>query len=108
MTIKPAPVERDEDGFWTHPEFLTGDDEYSAEQIQKWFDDNGITYFIDYFDYTATDEQFKRVFTGDVYGCSDWEPKCDREGAFLLSIHDSEDGPVAIYAVPIAAKSTSN
>ncbi len=31
---------------------------------------------------------------------SDWQPVCDKAGSFLLSIHDTEDGPVALFFAP--------
>ena len=78
--IQAAPVERDSDGYWTHPahpEFGEGQD---AE---------------------AEDHPAVVAYWGDAgdSNISAWEPpRPEGEGWSILSIHDTEDwGPVCVW-----------
>lgn len=103
MSIKAVKVERDENGWWVHPELPNWGEGISQVEIDVWCESNGITYFIDYFEGSATKAQSDRWFDEGNCDCSDWLPTCDVPNSFLLSIHDTEDGPVGIFALPKAA-----
>lgn len=102
MTIQPAQIQRDENGYWSHPDFPAWDEGVEQETIDQWFSDNEITYFVDEFEgsVTATEEMHKAYYDDGAMGAPDWQPRCDADGAFLLSIHDTEQGPVAVFAAP--------
>lgn len=102
MSIKPVKVERDQDGYWVHPDFPEWDEGTGRDVIDKWFNDNGIRFEIDMFEDsdTASEELKDRYFEHGECDISEWNPSCNAEHAFLLSIHDTEDGPVAVFAVP--------
>lgn len=102
MTIQPAQIQRDENGYWSHPDFPAWDEGTKQETIDQWFADNEIAYAVDEFEDsdTATEEMHKAYYDDGEIGVPDWKPRCHQEGAFLLSIHDTEQGPVAVFAVP--------
>ncbi|MCG7551588.1 hypothetical protein [Pseudoalteromonas sp. Of7M-16] len=103
MGIKPVKVERDENGWWVHPDLPKWDEGTCQNEIAAWFEKNRVTYFIDHFESSATEEQSNRWFEEGNCDCSDWQPTCDEDNSFLLSIHDTEYGPIGIFAVPIVA-----
>ena len=94
--IKQIEVKRDEDGAWTHPDFPDFE-EGENDKIQQWLKDQGLTLhltFLEYDDPVAAD----RYFEAGEADFSYWEPtKPDGIGWFLLSIHDTEDGPCAWF-----------
>ncbi|WP_263147765.1 DUF550 domain-containing protein [Pseudomonas sp. RIT-PI-AD] len=101
--LQPAPVERDEKGWWTHPEYeeWLGDRErITSAEFDAWYATRAITIAIRWMDGDVTDDQFKSYFEQDC-DCSSWQPTppCGA-GWFLLSIHDTEDGPVSLWARP--------
>lgn len=97
MKIQAMVVERDEHGFWTHPHLPYWDEQTTQETVDAWKAEQEISFAFDRFEFSATDEEVDQWFTEEKSDCSGWEPKCDKEGAFLLSIHDTEDGPVAAF-----------
>ena len=105
MAIKPATVERDKDGFWSHPELPYWDESTTAAELAQWNEENSVDIEIIRLENDAPEELAEAWYEGDTSDCSEWDPKCSREGSFLLSIHDSEEGPVAIFAVPKAGES---
>ncbi len=104
MTIKATEVQRDEEGYWTHPDFPEWDEDTSKETIEQWFSDNGIGYSLIEMEWDANDELLNRYYDDGDIDISAWQPVCELPGAFLLSIHDTESGPVAIFATPKAAE----
>lgn len=97
--IAPAEVKRDRNGFWSHPDFPTWEESTCGHVINQWYKKNGITYFVSFFLETAPDDLVEHfIDTGE--GVELWDPVCNREGSFLLSVHCVEDGPVAVFAVP--------
>lgn len=97
--IEWAPVVRDAEGWYRHPD-MPEFDEDQEEEYRAWLAAQGLdtTYasleseddthpaHISYFDQAGTD-------------VSDWNPAPPAgEGWFTLSIHDSEDGPYWVWA----------
>jgi hypothetical protein len=72
--IQAATIERDE-GYWTHPDFPEWDEGTKKAEFERFYDDSD----------------------SDI---SDWSPVYEKAGSFLLSIHDTEDGPVALFFAP--------
>tara|TARA_Y100000588_G_scaffold186210_1_gene200081 strand:+ start:22511 stop:23161 length:651 start_codon:yes stop_codon:yes gene_type:complete len=104
MAIKATEVNRDENGWWVHPDLPEWGEGVAEAEIAAWFKSNGITHFIDCFEHSASDELNDKWFDGGICDCSDWLPSCDAPDSFLLSIHDTDDGPIALFAVPIQTK----
>lgn len=98
--IKPAPVERDHYGYWTHPDFPEWDEGTTGGEIDQWFDDHNLHPEVQWLEHDAPEHVSRRYFEDGEPHCNDWYPESEYDGGFLLSIHDTEDGPVAIFAVP--------
>jgi hypothetical protein len=97
ILIQAAPVVRDENSMFWHPDlppFEDGDEEKS----KQWIAEQGLTMSmvsLEYADEAIADRYFE---SGDP-DCSYWEP--DRPGGdgwFCLSINDTDDGPVCWWA----------
>jgi hypothetical protein len=106
MTIKAVKVVRDTTGFFSHPDFPAWDESTSQKEINDWFHQNGGVPVIIDFENDADGYLVDAWFDTDGTGTEEltllkWEPTCDKfEGAFLLSIHDTEAGPMAIFFHP--------
>ncbi|MBU2113673.1 MAG: hypothetical protein KKE94_07850 [Gammaproteobacteria bacterium] len=101
MKIQPAlKIERDEDGLWTHPDYPEWDEGTKSDEIAEWEKTNSVKIDWLMMDGDASDELVDAWFEGSTNNCSEWQPKCEVPGSFLLSIHDTEDGPVALFAIP--------
>ncbi|EIU6870660.1 hypothetical protein L5169_004797 [Vibrio parahaemolyticus] len=98
--IKPTVVERDDDGYWTHPDLPEWGEGAPGSSIAHWLCHNQIGYVTKWLETDAPDEVANKYFEGGEYGCPDWNPSCGIDGSYLLSIHDTEDGPCAIFAHP--------
>ncbi len=99
-TIKPAPVVRDDNGYWTHPDLPEWDESTTKEQIDAWAKENQGAIVVEWMDGDAPQEVADRYFEVGDADISYWYPHCAKAGNFLLSIHDTEDGPVALFFVP--------
>lgn len=98
--IQPCPIVRDSDGMFYHPDMPDHGDDHVA--VQAWMNGQGFVAFsiVDLFDalLDLPDEDCERI-------TQDWEKhsnvsefpllRPEGDGWFLLSIHDTEDGPVA-------------
>lgn len=104
MTIQATKIDRDEFGYWTHPDFPEWDESTSKETIDQWLADNHIAYSMVWMECDADDDLLGRYFDDGDIDISAWQPVCNHVGAFLLSIHATESGPVAIFAIPIATE----
>jgi hypothetical protein len=97
--IEWAPVVRDAEGWYRHPDMPEFDEDHEAEYL-AWLTAQGLDTayatleaehdthpaHIVYFDQAGTD-------------VSDWHPEEPAgDGWFTLSIHDSEDGPYWVWA----------
>ncbi|WP_105901398.1 hypothetical protein [Vibrio gangliei] len=101
--VKPEMVTRDENGLWTHSQFPNFDGcEYpTKQQINQWCSENNVKLEWCYFEFDAAEELQDRYFEDeDLTACAEWEPTHEKSGSFLFSIHDTEDGPIAVFAIP--------
>lgn len=98
--IKAVDVIRDECGMWTHPDFPHWDEGVDISVMNKWFGDNDGTWFIETLEDCNQDDLVDDWFEQGNFNCSKWKPKCSKSGSFLLSIHDTDDGPIAAFFVP--------
>lgn len=97
MAIQAMPAQRDEHGQWTHPEFPDWGEGVTEEEVVAWFAENQLDFQINEMEFevdTDEDPHFRD-------GCGSflhWEPeRPDGKGWFVLSIHDTESGPVCIW-----------
>lgn len=96
--IQPMAVERSEDGWWTHPDMPVIE---TSVQFYEWQKQQGFQLCIVMLDGDAgdgTEEAYKTYFDAAVADCSAWQPSNpDGDGWFIVSIHDTEDGPACIW-----------
>lgn len=96
--IQPMPLERDADGWWSHPGIPDFDEDINA--YRAWLEAQGLDIKYKLLE-DEDDEHPVRTsyFRDDEIKVAAWtvEPPSG-EGWFALSIHDSEDGPVWVWA----------
>ncbi|GGN23075.1 hypothetical protein GCM10007984_23590 [Shewanella putrefaciens] len=97
--IQAAVVERIE-GYWTHPDLPEWDEGATRAECEAWAADNGGEFVSIWFEMDAPENLIERYYDDGDIDISDWQPVCDKAGSFLLSIHDTEDGPVALFFAP--------
>ena len=102
--IQQALVLRDECGFFHHPDFPKWDEGEPVESIVDWFKNNGGGHYVDRLEDSATEEMVNAWFDDYAHDCTPWQPTCELEGSFILSIHDTEEGPVALFFYPTKAE----
>lgn len=96
--LKPAKIERDEKGYWVHPSLEDFGDE---RPITKYPGVEGLECTVVSLEHDDCPTVAERYFERDDPNVSDWIPSFPAgEGAFLVAIVDSEDGPQAIFARP--------
>jgi hypothetical protein len=100
VPLSPAPVDRDAQGWWTHPEFLSEyDDEITTEEYKAWCARKRIETSLTFMSSDAPEDINERYGNEGDCSCADWviTPHPDA-GWFAVSIHDTEDGPVCVWA----------
>jgi len=96
--IQPVPVERDAYGFWAHPNFPEWDECTLPETIKGWFEGQGIERTVVLFEDDAPEDLTDAWEATGEADCAKWEPTAPKgDGWFVLSIHDTESGPVCIW-----------
>ncbi|MEN4606021.1 hypothetical protein [Pantoea agglomerans] len=95
MSIKPLEVQRDQYGYWSHPDYLAfcdGREFISTAEFNQWMSEHGLQWKVEYRDEDMIDP------TVDGCDISAWQPESpEGEGWFVGSIHDTEDGAVCIW-----------
>lgn len=93
--IKPMEVQRDQYGYWTHPDyaaFCDGREYVANEEFNQWMALQGLEWTVIYRDEDEIDPAV------DGYDISTWQPDSPSgDGWFVGSIHDTEDGAVCIW-----------
>ena len=97
--IQAATIKRDE-GYWTHPDLPEWDEGTTQAECEAWAADNGGEFVVIRFEYDAPEKLIDSYFEQGETDISDWLPVCKKTCSFLLSIHDTEDGPVALFFAP--------
>jgi len=99
--ITPVAVERDEYGYWTHPAYAAycGDRDFiPADEYNQWLREIGMGCAFTLLEYERDSTAQRRYFETGNADVHDWEPsKPDGEGWFIVSICDSDDGPVCTW-----------
>lgn len=93
--IMPMPVERDQYGYWTHPDYFkpaNGREFGLAGEFDAWLEGKGLELREEWRDEDEIEQH------GDGYDISSWQPSGIKgDGWFVGSIHDSEEGAVCIW-----------
>ncbi|MES2415138.1 MAG: hypothetical protein V4614_15130 [Pseudomonadota bacterium] len=94
--VMGVPVKRDEEGHWSHPHFPFGaaQDEMSLEPV-------GVGLGLEMAGICMSDTDLPQEIheAAGEGNCSAWEPQPpEGEGWFLVTIHETEDGPAALWA----------
>lgn len=98
VLIQPAPVIRDENGFFQHPD-MPDFDEGDGDKCKTWIAEQGLEVAKEELEYAGDQAVADRYFEAGDPNCSYWEPdRPDGEGWFCLAIHDTDDGPVCWWA----------
>jgi hypothetical protein len=102
MKIRAIEVIRDK-GFWTHPDLPIEEwgERLTREEFEAFEEKNNFKVSFVEMDDDAPLEFVNQWFDEGLDDCSPWKPTPPSEEAFLLSIHDTEDGPVAWFARPL-------
>ncbi|MGP0172725.1 hypothetical protein ACSVIJ_12665 [Pseudomonas sp. NCHU5208] len=97
--IQAVPVERDEHGFWTHPQYPHFWDEgTTSSEITAWFSARGLQSQVTEYEYDAPDELQTIWMETGTPACSLWQPtEPSGSGWFIFSLHDTERGPVCVW-----------
>jgi len=99
--IQPAPVTRDENGFFQHPD-LPDFDEGDGDKCKAWIAEQELEVAMVSLEYHSDEAISERYFEAGDPDCSYWEPdRPDGEDWFCLAIHDTDDGPVCWWARPV-------
>lgn len=103
MKFNAETILRDEYGGYKHsqlPDF-DGAERVSKAKIEQWQDEMDFELVINSMDCEIAEDHpaWTRYFEDGDAGFDGWSPEAPSENAVLLSIHDTEDGPVAWWAV---------
>lgn len=94
-TLTALPVERDQYGYWSHPDYLAfcdGREYIPTDEFDQWMEAKGLEWKVNYRDEEETD------YDADGYDLSTWNPEAPAgDGWFVGSIHDTDDGAVCIW-----------
>ncbi|AUC05524.1 hypothetical protein PFCIP103579_0346 [Prolinoborus fasciculus] len=108
--LEPAEIIRDQYGFWTHPVFseyldhVIGDSEsMTLEQFEELKQHFNVDFSKVEMEFDASEEVASRYWDHEeLEAVAYWNPSKPKGDAdwFLVSINDTEDGPVAWWAKP--------
>ncbi len=99
VLIGPAEVQRDAEGWWTHPSIPEFDEGQEAE-YRAWIKGQWLVTSFDLLEHEDADHpSYVEYYENGGTDVSAWHPTPpDGDGWFVLSIHDTEDGPVFVWA----------
>lgn len=100
MVLQATSIERCKDGYWTHPELPDMGENVSKAKLAEFESEQGFSIHFVTMEGDAPEEVSEAYFDKGAPGCLGWKPTKPDPKAFLLSIHDTEDGPIAWWAVP--------
>ena len=94
--MKKVTVNRDEKGFWVHPQLPDFGENTSLDNLKAWFGAGNQDCNL-----VIMDGELGELWgKGEIDSCIEWEPKINIQDAFLVGIWDTEDGVVAMFAFP--------
>lgn len=106
--IEPVAVERDTDGFWSHPEIPDFDED--AVAMKAWCDAQGLEFWHAELENEDDDHPaYVSYFDNESASVAEWNPEGPM-GAdwFTFSIHDTEDGPMWYWARRTSSKGSTD
>ncbi|EPT0794441.1 hypothetical protein ACVOQN_004096, partial [Yersinia enterocolitica] len=93
-TITAVPVERDNCGFWTHPDFFVpaNGNEFGVEdEFDAWKALNRVTGATGWMEDEENAEELQAEYDSINFSVSMWNPTPpDGDGWFMASIHETE------------------
>ena len=99
--IYPIPIKRDRCGYWSHPDYCAyfdGRESIPEDEYNEWLERIGMECFFTYLEDEDGIPALHRYFELGDADIHDWEPSPpDGQGWFIVSIHDTEDGPACIW-----------
>lgn len=97
--IGPAPVERDENGWWSHPG-IPSFNEGEKEAYGAWITAQGLVTTYRELDSEDWDHPaYVAYFDEGGSSVAGWDPAAPAgEGWFTISIHETDDSPVWVWA----------
>lgn len=98
MTIKAEKVERSSDGSWTHSQLPHWEDYVPPCELEAWKKENSIEIVFKWMEDDEDCEFVEEWFEEGSGDFSDWKPSPPNPEYFLLSINDTEDGPISWWA----------
>lgn len=108
--ITAVEPQRDENGYWTHPDYFVPANgmEFGAPgEFAAWLDTNRTVGHLQWMESDVTEELLDTLESGDG-DISQWNPTPPAgDGWFIGSIHDTEDGPVCYWLRPIEGEPTA-
>jgi hypothetical protein len=106
FAIRAMPVERDENGWWSHPGIPNFDEDHKS--FAAWVKAVGLEVKYKCLESYPEHPLYDAWFEDGECNASSWEPEAPSgDGWFTFSIHDTEDGPVWVWARPVALKTAS-
>ncbi len=100
--IQPIEPQRDACGWWTHPDFpepADGNEYFVPGELEAWLEYQGVEWSDRLMD-TEVEPGSPEALAWENLdcNCAAWSPQPpEGEGWFLVSIHDTEDGPCAVW-----------
>jgi hypothetical protein len=95
--IGPLPVDRDENGWWSHPAIPNFDED--VDSYLAWVKAVGLEMKYKALESDPDHPLYNAWFEEGECNASSWEPEEPTgDGWFTFSIHDSEDGPIWAWA----------
>lgn len=102
--IEAIYVVRDEDGYFIHPvwdEFVGDREVISLVELDEWAADNGCKVRHVFLESTVDeDSEVWQEYYERGGGCAEWPLLPPSADAVLLSVNDTEDSPMQLWAVP--------
>lgn len=96
--IQPMEPQRNREGYWTHPDMPVCE---SSAQFDAWQAEQGFecsVVMLDGDDSEGSEDAKERYFDHGNTDILCWQPSMpEGEGWFIVSIHDSEEGPVCVW-----------
>lgn len=100
--IEQVEVIRDKEGYWFHPALEFNNDEETPISQAECFQDGTYEFDIEFFEFSAGEEQATKYYDNGDPNISGWEPTQKDAPWFLVCISDSDDGPFAGWCKPVA------
>ncbi|MGI4846178.1 MAG: hypothetical protein ACRYF7_23050 [Janthinobacterium lividum] len=99
--IQPMPVERDENGWWSHPGIPDCGDDIKA--WHAWLEEQGLMTTYKMLEDEPDHPLHEAWFDRGESNMASWAPMPPKgDDWFTLSIHDTEDGPAWVWARRVA------